>query len=259
MMIKDTATILITAPVKVGDPTEYTAVWAENAIKIAKDLGYNVIALKGSDTTHDKVTDAIKRYKPRMMTHFGHGCQLSLQGQSECIVSRKYSIDEMICMAESQNLEDRQKLLGFLNPLGKLSCPGICSLGDQDPCSPFCLYPTNVDLLSGSIVMAVACHSAEQLGKCAINYGVNSYIGYNDLLMFPVDSMNSQDMFGEIQLTLFKELLMGKTAQEAKETTEKLEDTYIRKYKRVKYLALPMLWNKIHRRVLGGPNTMIYE
>src|SRR3990167_3168457 len=251
-------TVLITMPVKKGDPTEYTFLWGMKAEKMAKDLGYNVITIKGVDNTYDNTTEAIKKYKPRLYTHFGHGCGSSLQGDRECEVVRKYNIDELICMAESPYLEERQRLLKLLNPIGKLSCPGICSL-DNDPCAPFCMHPTNVDLLRGSIILAVACHSASQLGKCAINYGVLSYVGEDDLLMFPVDSMNSQDMFGEVQLVMFKELLMGKTVKEAEKIMSEHEDSYIRKYKRVKYVALPLLWNKIHRQVLGNENATIYE
>lgn len=256
--MKEPATILITIPLKKGDPTEYTASWAEKGVQIAKDLGYNVIAIRGNDATYNIVTDAIKKYKPMLTTHFGHGCPLSLQGQSECIIARKYSIDELICMAQSPYIEERLKVVKMLNPMGILSCPGICSL-DNDPCSPYCTYDTNINLLKGSIVLAVACHSASQLGKCAINYGVKTYVGEDDLLMFPVDTMNSQDMFGDVQLTMFKELLLGKSIQEAERAMSELEDSYIRKFKTIKYVALPLLWNKIHRKVLGNKNTMIYE
>lgn len=245
-------------PIKKGDPTEYTYAWALKAEQIAKSLGYNVIAIKGDDNTYENVSNAIKKYKPKLYTHYGHGCPSSLQGQKECQIVRKYDIDEMICMAESPYVEERQKVLRLINPMGKLSCPGVCSL-DVDPCSPLCTYPTNIDLLKGSIIIAVACHSASMLGKCAVKYGVKTYVGEDDLLMFPVDSMNSQDMFGEIQLVMFKELLLGKSIKEARESAERLEDTYIRKYKRVKYVALPLLWNKIHRKMLGNENSLIYE
>lgn len=257
--MKEPATILITIPLKRGDPTEHTAVWAEKAVQIAKSLGYNVVALRGNEATHANVTEAIIKYRPKVFSHYGHGCPLSLQGQQECIVSRKYSIDELMCMAQSSNIEERQELLKILSPLGQLSCPGICSLGDTDPCSPYCTYDTNINLLKGSITIAVACHSAAQLGKHAVNYGVKTYVGEDDLLMFPVDTMHSQDMFGELQLVMLKELLLGKSVQEAEKTMSELEDSYIRKYKRVKYVALPMLWNKIHRKVLGNKNAMIYE
>jgi hypothetical protein len=254
----DTATVLITMPIKKGDPTEFTYQWATKAVKIAKDLGYNVITIKGADNTYNKATEAIKKYKPRFYAHFGHGCGSSLQGQNECEVIRKYSVDELICLAESPNIEDRQRVIKLLNPLGELSCPGICRL-DTDPCSPLCTHDTNVNLLKGSIVLAVACHSASQLGRCAINYGVQTYIGEDDLLMFPVDTLKSQDIFGDVQLTFLKELLMGNTVQEAEMVMSELEDSYIRRFKKTKYIALPMLWDKIHRKLLGDPNALIYE
>lgn len=256
--MKELATVLITIPLKKGDPTEYTALWAEKAVQIAKDLGYNTVAIRGNNVTYENVTNAIKKYRPSLTAHFGHGCPSSLQGQLECIIARKYNIDELICMAESSHMEERQRLLNMLNPIGKLSCPGICFL-NNDPCSPYCTYDTNINLLKGSMVLAVACHSASQLGKCAINYGVKTYIGEDDLLMFPVDTMNSQDIFGEVHLVMFKELLLGKSVQEAARSMSELEDSYIRKFKKIKYIALPMLWNKIHRKLLGNTNAMIYE
>lgn len=255
----NTATILITMPRKKGDPTEYTYQWAADSSKIAKDLGYKVFEIKEKDNTYNNVTEAIKKYKPRAYIHYGHGCPSSLQGQQECIVVRKYDVNELICMAESPFIEERQRLLKLLNPLGELSCPGICSIGDVDPCSPLCTHDTNINLLKGSIIFSVACHSLSQLGKCSIKYGVETYVGYNDLLMFPVDTINSQDMFGEVQLTFLKELLMGKTVQEAEQTMSELEDSYIRRFKKIKYISLPMLWNKLHRKILGNSNNLIYN
>lgn len=252
------ATIVITMPRKKGDPTQYTYQWATKAVQMAKDLGYKVIAIKENDTTYDNVSKILKENKVRLYTHFGHGCPLSLQGQQECIISRKYTTDQLICMAESPYIEERQKVLRLLSPLGELSCPGICTL-DIDPCSPTCLFDTNVNLLKDTISLAIACHSASQLGRCAVNYGADTYIGYADLLMFPVDSLNSQDMFGEVQLTMFKELLLGKNPQEAERVMSELEDSYIRRFKKIKYVALPMLWNKLHRKILGNINSLIYS
>lgn len=251
------ATIVITMPRKKSDPTEYTFNWATKAAQMAKDLGYNVITIKENDTTYDTVSKTLKENKVHLYAHFGHGCPLSLQGQQECIISRKYTTDELICMAEG-SIGEKQKLLSWLRPLGQVSCPGICRL-DIDPCSPTCLRDTNVHLLKDTISFAVACHSGSQLGKCAILYGVKTYIGYSDLLMFPVDSLNSQDMFGEVQLTMLKELLLGKSPYEAEKVMSELEDSYIRRFKKTKYIALPMLWNKLHRKLLGNVNSLIYS
>jgi len=161
-------------------------------------------------------------------------------------------------MAESPYIEERQKLLKLLKPLGEISCPGICSL-ENDPCSPLCLFDTNVNLLKDTITVAVACHSASRLGRCAVSYGAHAYVGEDELLMFPVDSLNSQDMFGEVQLSMFKELLLGNSVQGAEKVMSELEDSYIRRFKKIKYIALPMLWNKIHRKILGNVNSSIYS
>ena len=254
----EVATVMITMPRKKSDPTEYTFEWATKAVQIVKNLGYNIITLKENDVTYNNVTKTLNENNVNLFIHYGHGCPSSLQGQRECAVVRKYTVDELICMAESPFIEERQRLIKLLNPLGELSCPGICRLG-QDPCSPLCTYPTNINLLKGSIVLAVACHSASQLGRCAISYGVETYIGEDDLLMFPVDSIGTQDIFGEVYLSFIKELLLGKSIQEAEKVMSELEDSYIRRFKKIKYVALPMLWNKIHRKVLGDKNAMIYE
>lgn len=254
----NTAAILITMPKKKSDPTEYTFEWATKAVQMAKNLGYNVVDIREKDTTYKNVSEAISKYNPRMMIHFGHGCPASLQGNTECVVTRKFNVDELICMAESPYIEDRQKLLKLLNPLGHLSCPGICRL-DNDPCSLYCQHDTNINLLKGSIILAVACHSASQLGPCSIKYGIETYIGEDDLLMFPVDSIKTQDIFGEVHLSFIRELLLGKSIQEAEKAMSELEDSYIRRFKKVKYIALPLLWNKIHRKMLGDKNAMIYE
>jgi hypothetical protein len=252
------AAVLITAPKKKDDPTYYTSQWADKAIKIANELGYKVISIKEKDTTYENVSKTLKENKINLYSHWGHGCTSSLQGNMECIVTRKYTADQLMCMAESPYIEERQKVLKLLNPLGQLSCPGICAL-DIDPCSASCTHETNVGLLKDTITIAVACHSCTGLGKCAIAYGARAYSGSDDLLMFPVDSKGSQDIFGDVQLTMFKELLLGHTVQEAEKVMSELEDSYIRQFIDTKYIALPLLWNKLHRKVLGDPRSMIYN
>lgn len=249
------ATILITMPFRKGDPTEFTFQWATEAVKIAKDLGYKVVTIESDNTTYSNVTEAIKKYKPRLYTHFGHGCAASLQGNTECVVTRKYTVGDLLCMADDPLQHERLDKL--MNPL-KASCEYLCSL-ENDQCSPLCTYDTNIDKLKGSIVYAVACHSASQLGVCSAKYGIDTYIGFNDLLMFPVDSMGSQNFFKDVHLKMFESLLLGRTVKESEEEMSKLETSYIKYFKKTKYIALPMLWNKIHRKIIGNENSMIYS
>lgn len=250
----DVATILITMPFKKGDPTEFTFQWATEAAKIAKDLGYKVITIENNNTTYKFVTEAIKKYKPSLYTHFGHGCPSSLQGNTECVVTRKYTVDDLLCMADDPAQRDKLNKLMF--PL-KASCEYLCSL-ENEQCSPLCTYPTNINELKGSIVYAVACHSASQLGICGIKYGVETYIGFDDLLMFPVDSVGSQNFFKDVHLKMFESLLLGRTVKESEEEMSKLEVAYIKYFKKTKYIALPMVWNKVHRRIIGNENSSIY-
>lgn len=249
------ATILVTIPRKVGDPTFYTSVWGEKMVKIARRMGYKVITLKGDNVTYRNTTAAIEKYHPRLYVHTGHGCQAHLTGQKECILTRKFDIEQLLSM-------DYWKLDKLLNPVKLGSSKGcgkdICKL-ENDLCNPICLLDTNVHLLKDSIVYAVSCHSAERLGRCAIQYGVQSYIGYNDLLLFPVDHMQSQNMFGDIHVEFLKNLLEGSTVKEANDVMKMMEDTYIRLYKQIKWIGLPLLWNALHREVLGDTRATIYE
>ncbi len=247
----NSATILITAPRKVGDPTFYTSMWAHKMESLARSIGYNVVILKGDNVNYRNVNAAIERYHPRLYIHSGHGCPTALNGQNECVVTRKYSIDELLSMSP-------EKLDKLFNPVRLSGCgKTICDL-QNNACSPLCLKDTNIHLLKDSIIYAVSCHSTERLGRYAIQYGVQSYVGYQDLLLFPVDQMQSQNMFGEIHLEFLKHLLEGDTVGEANDAMKRMEDTYIRLYKNVKWIGLPLLWNYLHREILGNPNTTMY-
>ncbi len=252
----ESAKILIVIPMKHGDPTQHTYKWGQKAAQIAKDLGYTVKTIEKDNVTYENVTKTIQTFKPRLFASFSHGCPNSLIGQDECVVTRKFSVDEMLAMNDSGIPEKIDVFRKMVNPLGEITCPGICKL--DDICNPLCNNETNIGNLNGSIVYATACFSAKQLGVCSTKYGVQSYIGFQDLLMFPVDSLNSQDIFGDVQLEFYKSLLLGKTIAEAEQDMIALEDDYIRKYKKIKYISLPMLWNKVNRRILGNKNASIY-
>lgn len=245
------ATVMFIAPTKRNDPVFYTHQWAVKAIRMTKSLGYKVIELHGDNVTYRNVNAAIEKYKPRLFVTFSHGCPSSINGQNECAVTRKFSIDELMSM-------EPEKLDKLINPVKLSGCgKDICSL-QNNACAPLCFKDTNISLLKDSIVYAVACHTAEQLGKCSIQYGVQSYVGYLDLLLFPVDQMHSQDMFGEIHLEFLTHLLLGESVGEANDAMRMMEDTYIRLYRQTKWVALPALWNALHREVLGDQNATIY-
>lgn len=241
--------IVITRPRKNNDPTSYTYEWGSEAIKMAKKYGYNVVDIQKDDVTYDNVTNALLKYKPRLYIHIGHGCTTSLQGQNECIVTRRFSVDELVNMNNFRQI---------LQPLFYSSgCTHTCKL-EKDICSPICSHETNVSILKGTIVYTIACYSASQLGKCAVNYNVSSYIGYSDLMLFPVDELKSQDIFKDVHLVFLRELLEGKSVYEAEKKMNQYEDTLIKFHKKTKYIALPLIWNKLNRRILGNKNSVIH-
>lgn len=247
--------IIITMPRKDKDPTQHTYEWATKMVKIARELGYQVVTIEKDDVNYDYVTKMIQLHHPRLFIHVGHGCTTSLQGQWECIVTKKFSIDELVEIGK----RDISKLDRILNPVKLGGCgKSMCKL-ENDICNPICLKDTNINLLKGTIIYGVACHSASQLGKCSIRYGIESYIGYDDLLLFPVDDMRSQDMFGEVHIEFLRCLLEGYSVSEANKEANKMESNYIRIYKKTKYISLPLVWNKMHREILGNKDARIFD
>lgn len=262
----ESATILFTLPMKVGDPTQITYLWGKKLVSLAKSLGYKVIVIEKDQTTYDNVTSALRKNspnitgKPLVYSHMGHGCAGSLIGNNECIINREFSFDELNNIRSA----DPEKFRKLVNPLKGLSCFELdkthslnCRLS-EDPCAPMCTNSTNVHLLKDAIVFTTACWSAASLGICALKGGSKSYLGYKEIYMFTYDSKGSQDIFEDIQAEFVKSLLMGKTVGEAEQDMIKLEDSYIKKYKKVKFIALPLLWNKLNREIYGDKNVTIY-
>ena len=247
------ATVMVLCPRIAHDATQYTYIWAQKAIKMAKSLGYNVVTIAENAVTYNNVTDAIIRYRPEFLASFSHGCPTSFNGQHECVITRRYSVNELMSM-------DENRLDSLFHPvkIGAKCGKNICVLQDEI-CLPLCANPTNVRLLKKTITLGVACHAASQLGRCAIVSGCPAFVGYDDLLVFPTDDMRSQDIFGEINIQLMKNILMGQSVGEAYNNIMDLEDSLIREFKTVKWLGLPLLWNHLHRELLGDPNVTIYS
>lgn len=260
------AVILFTLPMKSGDPTQITYSWGKNDAYLAKSLGYKVIIIEKDNTTYDNVSMALEKYSPNntgtplIYRHLGHGCAGSLIGNNECMINRQFSFDELYQM----NRTDPEKFRKLVYPLKGLSCfnsgtddANTCRM-DSDPCSPMCTHPTNVHLLKDVIVCTTACWSGASLGMCALKGGARNYIGYSEIYMFVYDSKGSHKIFEHIESEFNKNLLMGKSIGEAEQNMIELEDDYIRKYKKIKFIALPLLWNKKYRKIFGNKNNTIY-
>lgn len=80
-------TIMVTRPRKQSDATEYTYLWAENAVKMARNMGYPVVDVQRDEVNYANVNKLIDQYRPALIIHYGHGCPNSLQGQKECILT----------------------------------------------------------------------------------------------------------------------------------------------------------------------------
>lgn len=256
-------TIMILRPMRPKDPTFYTYQWGQQAVNLAKSFGYNVVDIQRENCTYENVSESIQKYQPKLIAVFSHGCVNSLQGQKTCMIAKKYEIEEIVGMKlDGYANKDENKIMvasRILEPLGYINNSNTrCACKLDDPCDLFCRYPTNADLLMNKIVYTTACFSAAGLGRSAIEYGANSYVGFDDLFLFPIDRMNSQNIYGNIQLIGLKELLVGHTPADAEAAMITAEDDLIRKYKKVKYIALTLLWNKTNRRVLGNGNATIY-
>ncbi len=248
--MNNNSTIVLLRPSKIGDPTEYTYQWAEDMVKLMRSYGYTVIDIQKNDVTYENVSKSIQYYNPRLVVTYSHGCPTSIQGQKECVITRSFDINELV------NLPNFKQIIQPL--IYQTGCINTCKTL-PDICNPLCTNDTNVQLLKGAIVYTVACYSAAQLGKCAVKAGTDAYIGFQDLMLFPVDNIGSQDMFGEVHKVFLNELLIGHTVGEATQKTEQYEDELISFYKKTKYISLPLLWNKLNRRSLGNLDARIHN
>ncbi len=254
--------ILFTIPEKKNDPTFYTAQWARNGVKLAKNLGYNTIELKGDQTTHSNATKVLGENENIIMwVHYGHGCYDSAQGNNECIINKEYSLQEIRSLAlsgDEKKIKIAKMILQPSSYLSYLTEPTKCQM-DGDPCKLHCAYESNVGMLRNKSAFLTACFAAGGLGEYAVNYGANSFIGSDDLFLFPVDSLGSQTMYEYIQLIGLKERLLGRPAMQAEKAMSDAEDKLIRMNVDVEYIVLTMIHNKLSRKVLGNPYSIIFD
>lgn len=268
-MINSSAIIMILRPMKKGDATESTYQWGQKAVKMARELGYRVIDIEKDDNTYLNVSDKIKKYEPRLIITFSHGCANSILGQNECTITKKHAIEEIVKMRLSGEKEKIEIAKNILDPFGCFNNSGMDRIGSngrsggsicqlKDPCDAKCFYDTNINLLKGKIIFAVACNTGLQLGRCAVAYGAETYIGYSDLFLFPTDTVKSHEIVGETQLEGLRNLLLGKSVRESEIEMKKREDTNIRIYRKIKYVAIPLRWNQKYRVIYGNQNATIY-
>lgn len=201
-----------------ADPTHITYKWGELIKQYALDHGVDVLDIVDPWIEHARISPLLTKNRPDLFVYTGHGCKNFLAVQGGCSLTN-----------------------GF----------------HEDVCTVQCNKASNLSLLKDAIVVTFSCHSASQLGKCAVMYGAKAYVGFSDFMMFTSDGMGSQDLFRDALLPMVTELIDGKTVGEAVEATKAALLAAAKQWKPVKYLAIPFMWNHEYMQVLGDLNARL--
>jgi len=215
-----TKTIAIIRP-RSGDEKDATRVthqWGQDLIEYAMGIGYNVLDIASPNVTYSNVTAILKKYKPDMIIHFGHGCDTYFMGDTECIITGGMKVDNT-CVS--------------------------------------CEKPENLHDLNGTIVVAYSCHASNELGKQMISAGAKAFVGFRDYLMFTEDDVSIQDVFRDALLPLSKRIMDGYTVSESVDQTRKELIRITKEWKQVKYVSVPMYWNYKYMELLGDSNASL--
>jgi len=200
------------------DPSHTTFKWGKEIIDYALTHGVKALDIKDPWVQYDKITYLLKKYRPDMLVYTGHGCKNYLAVQDGCAITNGWK---------------------------------------EDVCQSQCNVPSNLSILKGMIIITFSCHSTGQLGKCAIKYGAKAYVGFGDYMMFTSDRLGSEKLFKEALMPMAIEVLNGRTVGEAVAITKKALLDKAKKWKSVKYLSIPMMWNHEYMRVLGDMNAKL--
>ncbi len=201
-----------------SDPTHITFDWGQIVLDYAMDNGVDTIDIVDPWTEYDNITPLLYQHHPDIFVYTGHGCKNYLATPKGCSITNSWN--EPICEYQ-------------------------------------CVRNSNLKSLRGSIVVTFSCHSASQLGKCAIKYGARAYIGFSDFLMFTSDEFGSQDLFRDALLPMALRLIDGKSVGEAVAATKYALYSSAKHYKRIKYLSIPFLWDYEYMQVQGDMNAKL--
>lgn len=200
------------------DPTHITYEWGEFIKNYALDHGVDVLDITDPWVDYQNITALLSKHHPDLFIYTGHGCRNFLATQKGCSLTN-----------------------GF----------------PEDVCQIQCRHQPNLKMVRDAIVVTFSCHSASQLGRCAIKYGARAYVGFSDYMIFTSDGAGSQDLFRDALLPMAIELINGKTVGEAVEITKAELLKAAKQWKPVKYLAIPFYWNYEYMQVLGDMNARL--
>lgn len=200
----------------IGDATYILDQWAIEIIEYARQLGYTVIDIGGSDLTYERMTAILQATKPAVLFNFSHGCRTYLIGNDmKCTLTRGWDDPE--------------------------SC-GVCGKN------------SNLNTISGTAVIAYSCHSGAQLSKCAIKYDSPAYVGFSDNLIVVSDKFGTQNIFKESLLPMAYQILEGTPIGMAVNETRNILLEKTKLYKVVELISVPLWYNRKYLVLEGNPN-----
>ena len=200
------------------DPTHITYQWGGDIIRYALDHGVDVLDITDPWAEYQNITPLLTQHRHDLLVYTGHGCNNYLATRDGC---------------------------SFTN--------GV----PENVCAQQCNKSPNLNLLKNVIVVTFSCHSASQLGKCAIKYGARAYVGFTDYMMFTTDSVGSENVFRDALLPMATELIDGRTAGEAVGDTKAILYAATKQWKPVKFMAIPLMWNHEYMEVLGDMSARL--
>ena len=200
------------------DPTHITYEWGQAIIDYALSHGIDVLDITGKWVDYQNITPLLMQNRPDLFIYTGHGCRNFLATQNGCSITNGWR---------------------------------------EDVCQVQCGQPPNLKVLRDAIVVTFSCHSASQLGGCAIKYGARAYVGFSDYMMFTSDRAGSQDLFRDALLPMAIELMNGKTVGGAVDATKAALLFAAKQWKPIKYMAIPFYWNYEYMQVLGDMSARL--
>lgn len=114
-----------------------------------------------------------------------------------------------------------------------------CLIGQENHSSEPLLDEDNIMLLSGSVIIAIACRSGSGLGLKSIQKGVRSFVGFSGDVYLPEIQEGTRNFQGDFLRTLLLLPLLaakGYTVDHIVRDYKELSEEYMKKYQENKYL-----------------------
>jgi hypothetical protein len=214
-MIEKMPTVAIAHADRAGGAMDILDKWAVELEDYAMALGYDVIDIRGSDLTYERMTDILQYTKPAVLFNFGFGSEMGLLGN-----------DLKPMLTRGVNKE----WVPYTNDI----------LG-------------NLKVLAGTVIITYSSSTA-QLGADIIKSGSPAFVGFIGDLIVISDNRRSQDIFKDALLPLAKRILDRLTIGEAVEATRNDLLNAVKKYKVIELVSVPLYYERKYLTLLGDPD-----